>query len=243
MSAFCVVHRCQSQERRISITLRTTEGEYGDLLVTVVAALSPTKAAKLLKFTLKPLSLHHKVHVLTETDLARPRNRIQFSGNVPLTTLHDWAQSILPEVPPHIPDDATEEKCYYKNAFTGACTLCEYRRDEIIFESESASTIVIVKENITRMANYRRVKLEERLTAEGLSVVSFLGLIRPKLDHQLSLARKNELVDAVQEIAMQETDTSWLAPEYAEILRNQEAIRCVLDRDRSAHLVVRVSLG
>jgi hypothetical protein len=34
-----------------------------------------------------------------------------------------------------------------------------------------------------------------------------------------------ELVDAVQEIAMQETDTSWLSPEYAEILKEQETIR------------------
>ena len=38
--------RCQSQERRISVTLRSTEGEFGDLLVTVVAAMSPAKAAK-----------------------------------------------------------------------------------------------------------------------------------------------------------------------------------------------------
>ena len=30
------------------------------MLVTVVAALSPVKAAKLLKFQLRPLSLHHK---------------------------------------------------------------------------------------------------------------------------------------------------------------------------------------
>ena len=39
-------HRCQNQERRITVTLRSTEGELGDLVVTVVAALSPYKAAK-----------------------------------------------------------------------------------------------------------------------------------------------------------------------------------------------------
>ena len=38
--------RCQNQERRITVTLRSTEGELGDLVVTVVAALSPYKAAK-----------------------------------------------------------------------------------------------------------------------------------------------------------------------------------------------------
>ena len=92
--------------------------EYGDMLVTVVAALSPVKAAKLLKFQLRPLSLHHKgmclssvsfcslvclfmyltvslfltisVHVLTDVELARPRNRIQFTGNVAMPALHEW---------------------------------------------------------------------------------------------------------------------------------------------------------
>lgn len=39
-------HRCQNQERRISITLRSTEGELGDLIVTVVANLVTDKVAK-----------------------------------------------------------------------------------------------------------------------------------------------------------------------------------------------------
>ena len=53
-------------------------------------------------------------------------------------------------MPPRIADEAVAERCYYKNAFTGAATLCEYRKNEIIFESECASTIAIAKENITR---------------------------------------------------------------------------------------------
>ena len=39
-------HRSQSLERRISVTLRSTEGELGDLVVTVVASLTPLKGAK-----------------------------------------------------------------------------------------------------------------------------------------------------------------------------------------------------
>ena len=157
-------HRCQNQERRISITLRSTEGELGDLIVTVVANLVTDKVAKvsamfwtrlllfctitsvgvglwissiislilfilsclilhpissrhctilpfsitppnvitlprwtpavlthmyishhvmpcqLVKFPLRPLSLHFKVHVLTDEELRRPRNKIKFSG-------------------------------------------------------------------------------------------------------------------------------------------------------------------
>jgi hypothetical protein len=37
--------RCQGQEKRVSVTLRPTEGEYGELSMTVVATLTP-KVAK-----------------------------------------------------------------------------------------------------------------------------------------------------------------------------------------------------
>ena len=51
--------------------------------------------------------------------------------------------------------------------------------------------------------------------------------IRPKLDYQFSLARKMELVDAVQEISMIDAANSseWMSDEYKEILRDQESIR------------------
>lgn len=76
---FVCAFRCQSQERRMSITLRSTEGEHGDFLVTVVTAAVP-KAAKVVKFPLKPLSLHCRVHKLSAEEEDRPRNRVRFSG-------------------------------------------------------------------------------------------------------------------------------------------------------------------
>ena len=36
----------------------------------------------MVKFALRPLSLHYKVHVLTEEELNRPRNRVKFTGEL-----------------------------------------------------------------------------------------------------------------------------------------------------------------
>jgi hypothetical protein len=47
-----------------------------------------------------------------------------------------------------------------------------------VFESESASTVAIAKENVTRMANYRRIQLEEAVCADDSTVSSFLSLVR-----------------------------------------------------------------
>jgi Bardet-Biedl syndrome 7 protein len=76
---YVAVFRCQAQERRISLTLRTNEGEFGEMMITIVAASNP-KAAKIIKYELKPLSLHAKLHSLSSEELARPRNRIKYSG-------------------------------------------------------------------------------------------------------------------------------------------------------------------
>lgn len=233
LGKFVAVFRCQSAEKRISLTLRTNEGEYGEMMVTIVAASQP-KAAKIIKYTLKPLSLNTKIHQLQGSSLARPRNRVKYTGNVPFSTIHEWVQSIFPDIPPRLDENAAEERYYFKNTFTGAFSICEFRKNEIIFESESASTVAIAKENVTRLANYRRIPLEETMGTNDASIASFLSLIRSKLDHQLSLTRKMKLVDAVQEIAMQESDLSWMSEEYAEILREQETIRKEFkNRDKS----------
>lgn len=80
---FVAVFRCQSQEKRIALTLRTNEGEHGELLVTIVAdpGSNTAKAAKIIKYDLKPLSLHTRVYELTAEETARPKNKMRYTGN------------------------------------------------------------------------------------------------------------------------------------------------------------------
>ena len=57
------------------------------------------------------------------------------------------------------------------------------------------------------------------------SIPAFLGLIHPKLQHQLALAQQVELIDAIKEIQQQEDDTRWMSSHYAEIVANADRIR------------------
>ena len=137
----------------------------------------------------------------------------------------EWIQTILPDVPQRFSDDESDCCFWYKNAFTDATMLCTFKRNELQIESESASTITIFKENVTRLANFRRIQIDERMSPLNDGIISFLSLIRPKLEYQLSLSRKMQLASALQEITMQETDISWLSEEYSSILHNQDLIR------------------
>lgn len=233
---FVATFRCQSgDQRRLSVAVRTNEGEFGDIFVTVVASSEP-KAAKVLRFPLRPLSLHMRVHSFTPSEVQRPKHRLRFTGTMSVTAIHDWLVNILPEVAPNITEGASEERITFRNAFTGGVCSVEYRANEILFECDSASTLAILKENVSRLATARRVQLDEQVSMNELAVPVFLDLLFPKLEYQVSLAKKFNLIDAVAEIALQETDMRWLSAEYADILRNQEKIRQEYkDRTRVLH--------
>lgn len=99
-------------------------------------------------------------------------------GTMSLSTIHEWVQALFPDVPPRLDEYIGNERYYFRNTFTGAITMCDFRSNEILIESESASTIAIAKETMTRFANYRRVNIQEYVTPNDGSVPSFLGLVR-----------------------------------------------------------------
>ncbi len=78
-SKFLAAFRFQGQVKRISISFRSTEGELGDILATLVTQSSP-KCAKIVKFPIKPLSLHYRLPELNQLDEARPRSKIVITG-------------------------------------------------------------------------------------------------------------------------------------------------------------------
>ncbi|RHY95779.1 hypothetical protein DYB35_002935 [Aphanomyces astaci] len=61
-------YRCQELTNRLEFRIRTLEGQYGDVELTVLAETVP-KAAQCVKVVVKPLSLHHRVNVVDSADV------------------------------------------------------------------------------------------------------------------------------------------------------------------------------
>lgn len=59
-SLLLATYRCQESVNRLEIAARTVEGQYGDVQVTVIANVTPGKTAQIVKFTIRPLSLHYR---------------------------------------------------------------------------------------------------------------------------------------------------------------------------------------
>jgi Bardet-Biedl syndrome 7 protein len=66
-------------EKRASFAVRPIEGQYGEILVTIVTNTSP-KLAKVLKFPVKRLSLHTRVHNMEQVMYDKPRCQVKFTG-------------------------------------------------------------------------------------------------------------------------------------------------------------------
>lgn len=155
--------------------------------------------------------------------------------------LHEWISQLFPDIPPRLVEGVEEETLFFRNCFTQAITVCRLRRNELEVESQSASTVAIVRKGILDQAVYRRMQVADALFPQRESIRSLLQLLRPRLEYQLSLSRRFELCDCIADMAMQDASgqttagtaldaksipiPAWFTPEYAQILRDQQEIR------------------
>ena len=78
---FIAALRVPKGEKRALFAVRPIEGEHGEILVTIVTDETP-KLAKVIKYPLRRLSLHTRVHPsdMKDEEYARPRCVVKFSG-------------------------------------------------------------------------------------------------------------------------------------------------------------------
>lgn len=247
-------YRCQDETCRLVIRARTTEGDYGEVSLTVVALTKPAKTAQRVRFKLKPLSLHHRVHALPgfaakqssqdqdvdsegQASSYRQMNSLRLTGVYTLNTMHDWIGLCLPDVPPRAQQQDDRIVHYFVNAFTGSALVCDYKKGEAIFYSDNASALAILRELIVREATQRRIHITDTFQACEESVPRLLRLVHPKLEALNFLAQQHAIIEAIREIVLQDTTSNtvttsegksippWLMKEYADIYINAERIQ------------------
>jgi len=179
------------------------------------------KTAQVVKVPIKPLSLHHRLYSLENAD--RAMNTLKLTGGFTLAQMHQWLSMCFPEVPGRVQENICE--LTFRNAFLGSVVICTYQKGEAVFRSDSMSTIAIIKEVVTKEATARKVKISIQFDLKEETIPGYLNLIHPKLEAQIALARKVELIDAIKEIKSDGSDSSWMTPEYLEIVENAEIIR------------------
>jgi len=213
-------YRCQEPTNRLQVCLRTSEGRYGSLQAYVWPRISP-KTCRAATYPIKPLSLHTRLQNRPE-ELPK-LNALKISGDFKLAEVHSWALACLPEVPARLQGE--EASFVFRNTFLDTLLLADYKKGEAQFQSDSLTTLAIVKEVVTKEATARKIQIQISVDTDESTVTTLLRKLDPLLCYQLSLASKVKLIDTLKEVRMQEPDISFLAPEYVEILDNEELIQ------------------
>ncbi|XP_008266138.2 BBSome complex member BBS7 isoform X2 [Oryctolagus cuniculus] len=200
--------------------IRSIEGQYGTLQAYVTPRIQP-KSCQVRQYQIKPLSLHQRTHFI---DHGRPMNTLTLTGQFSFAEVHSWVVFCLPEVPEKPPAG----ECvtfYFQNTFLDTQLESVYRKGEGVFKSDNISTISILKDVLSKEATKRKINLNISYEINEVSVKHTLKLIHPKLEYQLLLAKKVQLIDALKELQVHEGNTNFLIPEYRCILEEADHLQ------------------
>ncbi|XP_070647107.1 BBSome complex member BBS7 isoform X1 [Bos indicus] len=213
-------YRCQANTTRLELKIRSIEGQYGTLQAYVTPRIQP-KTCQVRQYHIKPLSLHQRTHFI---DHDRPMNTLTLTGQFSFSELHSWVVFCMPEVPEKPPAG----ECvtfYFQNTFLDTQLESTYRKGEGVFKSDNISTISILKDVLSKEATKRKINLNISYEINEVSVKHTLKLIHPKLEYQLLLAKKVQLIDALKELQVHEGNTNFLIPEYRCILEEADHLQ------------------
>ncbi|XP_060102819.1 Bardet-Biedl syndrome 7 protein [Heteronotia binoei] len=212
-------YRCQANTTRLELKILSIEGRYGTLQAYVIPRVQP-KTCQVQQYQIKPLSLHQRTHCI---DQDRPMNTLTLKGQFSFAEVHSWVVFCLPEVPEKTPVGESIS-FYFQNTFLDTQLECTYRKGEGNFKSDNISTISILKDVLSKEATKRKINLSISCDINEASVNHTLKLIHPKLEYQLMLAKKVELIDALKELQTHEGNTDFLIPEYRNIVEEAEQL-------------------
>ncbi|GFO27542.1 Bardet-Biedl syndrome 7 protein homolog, partial [Plakobranchus ocellatus] len=218
-------YRCQANTTRLELKIRSIEGQYGTLQLYVTPRIQP-KTCQLRQYPIKPLSLHQRTHVFDEN---RPHNSLTLTGQFSQVEVHAWLCFCLPELPERTPaGDAANFQ--FSSTFLDTQLDCTYRKGEAVFRSDNISTISILKDVLSKEATKKKIRLDISYDVKEESIAHTLQMIHPRLEHQLLLAKKVQLIDALMELQVNEPDVSFMSPEYQQILANADQLRAEFKR-------------
>ncbi|XP_011299492.1 Bardet-Biedl syndrome 7 protein homolog [Fopius arisanus] len=231
-------YRCQANVNRVETRMRTIEGQSGVLQVYVTTQIQP-KACRRIRIPVYALSLHARLHDDEGPQgCGGPFNELRLLGGFTVAEMHAWLALALPDIPerPQLVDG--EATLNYVSTFVGTRLKCRYKKGSASFLGENVSTVIILRDLLTREATKRKIKLDVFCDVAEGSVTRVLELILPRLDAADDLTQKLRILDALQEWEMKVEAEGNLSSDYQELLRQEEALR----REMAKHPEILVRL-
>eukprot|EP00898_Chlorokybus_atmophyticus_P008323 jgi/Chlat1/8492/Chrsp80S00652 len=215
---------CHTQEptNRMSVSFKAAEGQSATMSIYPIPRVSPRTCAPV-HFHLRPLCLHQRVTELPQPQ-PRPMSELRITGAFSHSEMHAWIANCLPDIPGRAPADDSSEYMFV-STMLGTALICQNRQGSAVFKSENVTTLAVVKEIITKEADARKVRINATVTVDDNTLACAVDLLDKTLSQQSLFKQQVQLLEALQEVKMQEEDMSYFAPEYLDILKGADTIR------------------
>lgn len=219
----CVLatYRCQPGTTKMSLKIRSIEGQSGTLQAYIIPNLQP-KTCQLKRFSIKALSFHQRC--ADAFDHSKPYSELTITGAFSFSVMAMWLALCVPDVPARI-SETEEATLVFRSAFLGTMLECTILNGKAVFRSDNVSTISIVEDFMSKEATKKSVPLNSSHRIAFETIPTTLERLHPKLEQQLMLAKKVELIPALEELKMQEGGADFMSPEYLDIIDNASALQ------------------
>lgn len=217
-------YTCVENSNRLNLKIRRIEGQMGLLKAYIVPATASTgsKSCQCSSFKLKPLSLHKRVHAVDLSNHILSECKVE--GSFSVAEVHSWISDCLPDMPDRAASEG-ENELIFQSTFIDTVLCCRYKPNQALFLSDSVSALSVLKEVISKQATKKKTQVHISSDIKNESAFSALQLIHPKLEHQHHLAKQYSWISGLKELAQQEADNSFLAPEYRAVIEDAPKIQ------------------
>jgi Bardet-Biedl syndrome 7 protein len=219
-NSLLAVYRCQADTTRMEMRIRSIEGQYGTLRVYITPRILP-KMCQMRSYPIKPLALHERIH---DFDVTRPLNTLTLTGTFSVTEAHSWLVLCVSQIPERCPQQDTVTYNFQSSFNGGTMLQAVYARGKAVYRSDNLSTIVILRDVISRVASSRQIKIHINCEISQESIVHTLKLIHPKMEQQTNLVKHLELAKGLKDLEDSFEDISYLNPELRDILSRHESL-------------------
>ncbi|KAE9550140.1 hypothetical protein FO519_006652 [Halicephalobus sp. NKZ332] len=172
-------------------------------------------------YPIKPLALHERVH---DFDFAKPVNTLTVTGQFTIGEAHEWLTSCVSQIPDRCPVNDEASFMLRSTENGGTILHATYRDDRAVYKSDSISTIVIMRDMISRLTTARKLRVHMSLDINQESVEHTLKLIHPKMEYFAGLIKQAELAKGLRELESSFEDLSFLSPDLQSILRRHDEL-------------------
>ncbi|XP_031830282.1 BBSome complex member BBS7 isoform X2 [Nomia melanderi] len=224
-------YRCQVNINHLEMRLRTIEGQSGTLQIYVTSQVQP-KCCRKISIPICALSLHVRQYEDDDTEsTGGPFNELRLIGSFTVAEMHAWLSLALPNVPerPHLQDG--EALLTYISSFVGTTLKCTYKKGSAVFLGENISSIIILRDILTREATKRKIKLDVFCDVAEGSISKVLELILPRLNAAHDLNVKVKILNALEEWELKENPKENLSLAYQELVQNEIEIKSQMAKD------------